>query len=140
MLYAAALLILWLVPIPSTVTNDLSRLPLHATTTRMGELPCTTTNDSRHAADAVANRGAGQGQTAVLDLSQRSLALKLLSQQQINHVAHLAELPYRKQECLVLQAAHGPYARVLGLDAPSTHRSKSKKSARQGYPAIQAPD
>ena len=94
---------------------------------KVSRFPYTTTNNNRHVVDAFANRG--EGQAAVLDLSQRSLAPKLLSQQQVINVAYFAELPHRKHEFLALHATHSPYARVSGLDAPSTDRSKSKHIA-----------
>ena len=123
LLCATALLILWLVPTTAKVTNDLSRLLPHTTNKQMGELPYTTTNEHSHVVDAATNRGAGQGQAAMPDLFQPSLAPQLLSQQQINHVAHLAELPHYQREWLALQATHSPDATVSGLAAPSTNNN-----------------
>ena len=131
LLCAAALLILWLAPIAPTVTNDLSRLLPGTDIARAKELPCTATIDNRHVLDAVADRDADQGQAEMLDLFQRSLAPQLPSQQPINSVAHLAELPHCKKQWIALQAIHSPDARVSGLGTPSINRSKSVKSAQR---------
>lgn len=139
MLYAAALLIHWLVPNIPTVTSDLPRLLPDITHTRIGELPCITTNSDRHVSIALApdDRGANQGQAEMLDLLQQSLASQLLSQQPINSVTLLAELPHRKEKCSILQATHRSGARVSNLGGPSTNRSKSMKSARRSKDSLQ---